>query len=83
MSLEPAHAPQPALVVVAALGHVGPDLGVGEDEEALLADRLDDRVQERMRYVLVCDKCESEVRELDSSEYRPRFEPAESHGAAT
>jgi hypothetical protein len=40
-----------------------------------------DRAQERIRYVLVCDACDSEVRELDSSEYRPRFEPAATQGA--
>ena len=39
--MEAAHAAQPAVVVVAALGHVRPDLRVGEDQEALLADRLD------------------------------------------
>ena len=41
-----------------------------------------DRAQERIRYVLVCDASESEVRELDSSDYRPSFEPAGSQGAA-
>ena len=35
-----------------------------------------DRAQGRIRYVLVCDACDSELRELDSSDYRPQFEPA-------
>jgi hypothetical protein len=33
-----------------------------------------DPAAERLRYVLVCDDCHSEVREIDSTEYRPRFE---------
>jgi hypothetical protein len=41
-----------------------------------------DRAAERIRYVLVCDACDSELRELDSSEYRPRFEPAVPQEAA-
>src|SRR5215212_5619117 len=44
MPLEAAHPAQPALVVAAAVGHIGADLGVGEDEEALLADRGDHHV---------------------------------------
>jgi len=34
-----------------------------------------DHTAERMRYVMVCDECEAEVRELDVLEYRPRFAP--------
>jgi hypothetical protein len=41
-----------------------------------------DRIEERIRYVLVCDACDSELRELDSSEYRPRYEAAVPQGAA-
>src|SRR3954453_1464624 len=44
ISLQPAHSPEPTLVVVAAVAHIGPDFGMGEDQEPLLADRLDDRV---------------------------------------
>jgi hypothetical protein len=33
-----------------------------------------DLATERLRYVLVCEDCHSEVRELASTEYRPRFE---------
>src|SRR3954469_26071373 len=40
VSLQPAHSPQPSLGVAAAVRHVGPDLGVGEDQEPLLADRV-------------------------------------------
>ena len=34
-----------------------------------------DQTAERLRYVIVCDACEAEVRELDSQEYRPQFTP--------
>jgi len=33
-----------------------------------------DCATERLRYVLVCEECDAEVRELGSAEYRPRFE---------
>ena len=36
----------------------------------------------RVRYVIVCDDCGAEVRELDSVAYRPRFEPGGHPGAA-
>ena len=29
----------------------------------------------RLRYVLICDACEAEVKELESQEYRPQFTP--------
>jgi hypothetical protein len=29
----------------------------------------------RLRYVIVCDACESVIRELESITYRPQFEP--------
>ena len=34
-----------------------------------------DQSAERLRYVIVCDACEAEVRELESQEYRPQFTP--------
>jgi hypothetical protein len=34
-----------------------------------------DQDSERIRYVMVCDACEAEVRELDTLEYRPQFTP--------
>jgi hypothetical protein len=34
-----------------------------------------DQAAERLRYVIVCDACEAEVRELESQEYRPQFTP--------
>jgi hypothetical protein len=34
-----------------------------------------DQTAERLRYVIVCDTCEAEVRELESQEYRPQFAP--------
>jgi hypothetical protein len=34
-----------------------------------------DRTTERLRYVIVCDECEAEVRELEALEYRPQFTP--------
>ena len=34
-----------------------------------------DQTAERLRYVIVCDACEAEVRELESEDYRPRFTP--------
>ena len=30
---------------------------------------------ERLRYVIVCDACQAELRELESQEYRPQFTP--------
>ena len=34
-----------------------------------------DQTAECMRYVIVCDACEAEVRELETQEYRPQFTP--------
>ena len=34
-----------------------------------------DPTAERLRYVIVCDACEAEVRELEEQEYRPQFTP--------
>jgi hypothetical protein len=34
-----------------------------------------DRTMERLRYVVVCDECQAEVRELDAHDYRPEFSP--------
>jgi hypothetical protein len=34
-----------------------------------------DPTAERLRYVIVCDACEAEVRELESQAYRPQFAP--------
>ena len=36
-----------------------------------------DPVTEQLRYVIVCDACESEMRELESIAYRPHFEGPE------
>jgi hypothetical protein len=32
-----------------------------------------DQLTEQLRYVLICDACEAEVRELEREKYRPRF----------
>ena len=37
---------------------------------------------EQIRYVIVCDSCESELRELERLEYRPAFTPPELPEAA-
>ena len=37
---------------------------------------------EQIRYVIVCDACESELRELERLEYRPLFTPPEMPEAA-
>ena len=34
-----------------------------------------DELNEQLRYVIVCDACEAEVRELERLEYRPAFTP--------
>lgn len=41
-----------------------------------------DQAAERLRYVVVCDDCEAEVRELETQEYRPQFTPQDLPGAA-
>ncbi len=41
-----------------------------------------DPLTEQIRYVIVCDACESELRELECLEYRPRFTPPEMPKAA-
>jgi hypothetical protein len=41
-----------------------------------------DQAAERLRYVVVCDDCEAEVRELETEEYRPQFTPQDLPGAA-
>ena len=41
-----------------------------------------DKTAERLRYVIVCDGCEGEVRELESEDYRPSFMPREMPEAA-
>ena len=41
-----------------------------------------DRSAARLRYVIVCDACEAEVRELDAEEYTPQFTPRELPRAA-
>src|SRR5688500_4805737 len=46
MGLQLAHSVEPALVVGAAVAHVLGDLGVGEDQEALLLDGLNDLVRD-------------------------------------
>ena len=33
----------------------------------------------QLRYVIVCDDCLAELRELAAIDYRPRFEPSSSH----
>ncbi len=40
-----------------------------------------DLIGERLRYVVVCDNCAIEVRELDAADYRPRFDPLGSEQA--
>jgi len=32
-----------------------------------------DQLTEQLRYVIVCDACDAEVRELERQEYRPQF----------
>jgi hypothetical protein len=34
------------------------------------------REHDRLRYVIVCDDCLAELREVAAVEYRPRFEPS-------
>ena len=34
-----------------------------------------DPAEERIRYVIVCDACDAEMRELDTADYRPQFAP--------
>ena len=34
-----------------------------------------DPLTEQLRYVIICDACEAEVRELETQEYRPAFTP--------
>lgn len=34
-----------------------------------------DQTAERLRYVMVCDACQAEVRELEAEDYRPKFTP--------
>jgi hypothetical protein len=34
-----------------------------------------DQAAGRLRYVVVCDDCDAEVRELESQDYRPQFAP--------
>ena len=29
----------------------------------------------QLRYVIICDACEAEMRELETQEYRPQFTP--------
>jgi hypothetical protein len=41
-----------------------------------------DHAAQRLRYVVVCDACESEVREIESTAYRPSFEPEAQPAAA-
>jgi len=41
-----------------------------------------DHSAQRLRYVIVCDACESEVREIESTAYRPSFEPEAQPAAA-
>jgi hypothetical protein len=36
---------------------------------------LYDASAQRLRYVIVCDACQAEVRELESQEYQPQFTP--------
>src|SRR5438309_7896816 len=45
---EPPHAPEPAVVVVCLAPEVIGDLGVGEDQEALVGDPLDHGVSDRL-----------------------------------
>jgi hypothetical protein len=48
-----------------ACEHVGFHTGQGRYDQAA----------ERLRYVMVCDACKAEVRELEAQDYRPRFMP--------
>jgi hypothetical protein len=41
-----------------------------------------DHLTEQLRYVLVCDACDAEVRELETQTYRPQFTQQELPGAA-
>jgi hypothetical protein len=41
-----------------------------------------DQTAGRLRYVIVCDTCEGEVRELESEDYRPSFKPRDMPEAA-
>ena len=41
-----------------------------------------DQLTGQIRYVIVCDACEAEVRELERLEYRPAFTPPELPEAA-
>ena len=41
-----------------------------------------DQAAERLRYVVVCDECEAEIRELETQDYRPHFAPPELPPAA-
>ena len=34
-----------------------------------------DPASQQLRYVIVCDACDAEVRELETQEYRPQFTP--------
>ncbi len=34
-----------------------------------------DQLTEQLRYVIICDACDAEVRELERQEYRPQFTP--------
>jgi hypothetical protein len=34
-----------------------------------------DKASERLRYVIVCDACHEEIRELEVQDYRPNFTP--------
>ena len=34
-----------------------------------------DQLTQQLRYVIVCDACEAEVRELERQAYRPQFTP--------
>ena len=41
-----------------------------------------DPLTQQLRYVIVCDACEAEVRELERLEYHPRFAPQGTPAAA-
>jgi hypothetical protein len=41
-----------------------------------------DPATNQLRYVIVCDACETEVRELERQEYRPDFTPPDLPEAA-
>jgi hypothetical protein len=34
-----------------------------------------DQLTGQLRYVIICDACEAEMRELETQEYRPQFTP--------